>query len=108
VSVLRELLSEAGRKRSGSRGGCGDIHGTLRLGQERKLKRDKGGGPAGKTQPVATRLEREGSSWSTETWQRWAARASGVGRCGLLVWAAPEKNGNVSIYSKYSNGLEFI
>jgi hypothetical protein len=27
---------------------------------------------------------------------------------GPLVWAAPEKNSNVSIYSKYSNELELI
>jgi hypothetical protein len=38
----------------------------------------------------------------------WAAMASSAGRCGPLVWAAPEKNSNVSIYSKYSNRFEWI
>jgi hypothetical protein len=38
----------------------------------------------------------------------WATMASGAGRCGSLVWAVPEKNSNISIYPKYSNGLESI
>jgi hypothetical protein len=34
----------------------------------------------------------------------WAAMASGAGCCEPLVWAPPEKNSNISIYSKYSKG----
>jgi hypothetical protein len=43
VPVQHELLDEAGRKRSGARDGCDDLHSTLRLCRERKGKREKGG-----------------------------------------------------------------
>jgi hypothetical protein len=84
------------RAYTGKGGGVAGGH-TMRKGGPSGRQRRGNGGRGNGLRPVE-----QGRYYA------WATMASGAGRCGPLVWAVPEKNSNISIYPKYSNGLESI